>query len=93
MTDKTVLSDLPAGWTGGAPDADAFHAMAQAALATLPDVFLQHIRDVVIAVDGRPVRSATDFRNRIGLLRVGTPVQLTVMREGGQKSVTVRTQR
>jgi len=49
--------------------------------------------DVVIAVDGRPVRSATDFRNRIGLLRVGTPVQLTVMREGGQKSVTVRTQR
>lgn len=49
--------------------------------------------DVVIAVDGRPVRSATDFRNRIGLLRVGTPVQLTVMREGGQKSVTVRTAR
>ena len=51
MTDKTVLSDLPAGWTGGAPDADAFHAMAQAALATLPDVFLQHIRDVVIAIE------------------------------------------
>ncbi|WP_434615492.1 Do family serine endopeptidase [Azospirillum sp. B2RO_4] len=49
--------------------------------------------DVVIAVDGRPVRSATDFRNRIGLLRVGTPVQLTVMREGGQKSLTVRTAR
>lgn len=49
--------------------------------------------DVVIAVDGRPIRSATDFRNRIGLLRVGTPVQLTVMREGGQKSVTVRTAR
>ena len=51
MTDKTVLSDLPAGWTGGAPDADAFHAMAQAALATLPDVVLQHIRDVVIAIE------------------------------------------
>ncbi len=49
--------------------------------------------DVVIAVDGRPVRSATDFRNRIGLLRVGTPVQLTVMRDGGQKSLTVRTAR
>ncbi|PWC81524.1 peptidase [Azospirillum sp. TSH100] len=49
--------------------------------------------DVVVAVDGRPIRSATDFRNRIGLLRVGTPVQLTVVREGGQKSVTVRTQR
>ncbi len=49
--------------------------------------------DVVVAVDGRPVRSATDFRNRIGLLRVGTPVQLTVVRNGGQKSLTVRTQR
>ncbi|AWU94683.1 Do family serine endopeptidase [Azospirillum ramasamyi] len=49
--------------------------------------------DVVVAVDGRPIRSATDFRNRIGLMRVGTPVQLTVVRNGGQKSVTVRTQR
>ncbi|ALG72022.1 peptidase [Azospirillum thiophilum] len=49
--------------------------------------------DVVVAVDGRPIRSATDFRNRIGLLRVGTPVQLTVVRSGGQKSVTVRTER
>jgi serine protease DegQ len=49
--------------------------------------------DVVVAVDGRAIRSATDFRNRIGLLRVGTPVQLTVVRDGGQKSVTVRTQR
>ncbi len=47
--------------------------------------------DVVVAVDGRPVRSATDFRNRIGLLRVGTPVQITVVRSGGQKSLTVRT--
>ncbi|MBP2299934.1 Do family serine endopeptidase [Azospirillum picis] len=49
--------------------------------------------DVVVAVDGRSVRSATDFRNRIGLLRVGTPVQLTVVRSGGQKSLTVRTAR
>ena len=49
--------------------------------------------DVVVAVDGRAIRSATDFRNRIGLLRVGTPVQLTVVRNGGQKSMTVRTQR
>ncbi|SMH56921.1 serine protease DegQ [Azospirillum lipoferum] len=47
--------------------------------------------DVVVAVDGRPVRSATDFRNRIGLLRVGTPVQVTVVRNGGQRSLTVRT--
>ena len=49
--------------------------------------------DVVVAVAGRPIRRAPDFRNRIGLMRVGTPVQLTVVRNGGQKSVTVRTQR
>jgi len=51
MSDKSALSDLPAGWTGGAPDADAFRAMAEAALASLPDVFQPHITDVVIAIE------------------------------------------
>lgn len=55
MSDKTALPDLssglPAGWTGGAPDADALFAMAEAALATMPDVFKRHIRDVVIAIE------------------------------------------
>src|SRR3546814_7006496 len=51
MSDKSALSDLPAGWTGGAPDADAFRAMAEAALASLPDVFKRHIADVVIAIE------------------------------------------
>ncbi|WP_245986613.1 PDZ domain-containing protein [Azospirillum thermophilum] len=47
--------------------------------------------DVVVAVAGRPVRSATDLRNRIGLLRVGTPVEVTVVRGGAQRSLTLRT--
>src|SRR3546814_18408091 len=51
MSDKSALSDLPAGWTGGAPDADAFRAMAEAALASLPAVFKRHIADVVIATE------------------------------------------
>src|SRR3546814_8584774 len=46
MSDKPALPDLPAGWTGGAPDADAFRAMAEAALAALPDLFRPHIADV-----------------------------------------------
>jgi serine protease DegQ len=49
--------------------------------------------DLVIAVDGRPVRSATDLRNRIGLLRVGTTAQLTVLRNGNQRAISVRTAR
>ena len=47
--------------------------------------------DVVVAVEGRPVRSATDFRNRVGLVRAGTPMQVTVMRGGSQRNLTLRT--
>ena len=38
--------------------------------------------DVVTAVDGHPVRNSSDLRNRIGLMRVGAEVKLTVLREG-----------
>jgi S1-C subfamily serine protease len=38
--------------------------------------------DVVVAVDGRAVRGAADLRNRVGLLRVGTQVELSVIRNG-----------
>lgn len=51
MSDKTALPDLPAGWTGVSPDADAMFAMAEAALATMPAVFLPHIQGVVIAIE------------------------------------------
>lgn len=50
MSDKSALPRLPAGWTGTAPDADALFAMAEAALAQLPDVFKPHIQDVVIEI-------------------------------------------
>lgn len=48
MSDK---SSLPTGWTGAAPGADALFAMAEAALATMPAVFLPHIQGVVIAIE------------------------------------------
>jgi predicted Zn-dependent protease with MMP-like domain len=51
MSDKTALPDLPAGWTGAAPDADALFAMAEIALDTMPAVFLPHIQGVVIAIE------------------------------------------
>ena len=40
--------------------------------------------DVVIAVNGKPVRNGGQLRNAIGLLRVGERVRLTVMRNGRQ---------
>lgn len=49
--------------------------------------------DVVVAIDGRPVRSGTDLRNQIGLVRLGSAVKLDVVRGGKQHSVTVRVAR
>jgi len=38
--------------------------------------------DVIIRINERPVEDATDVRNRIGLLRVGEKVKMTVLRDG-----------
>jgi predicted Zn-dependent protease with MMP-like domain len=52
MSDKSSLPPHPPdAWTGTAPDADALFAMAEAALATMPAVFLPHIQGVVIAIE------------------------------------------
>jgi S1-C subfamily serine protease len=40
--------------------------------------------DLVLALDGEPVSSAADLRTRIGLLRAGSLVELTVQRKGRQ---------
>jgi Do/DeqQ family serine protease len=47
------------------------------------------VGDVVTEVGKTPVRTAADLRNKIGLLRVGEAVELTILRAG--KSLTVRT--
>jgi serine protease DegQ len=46
--------------------------------------------DVVIAADGKPVRNATEFRNRIGIAAAGTQFQLDVLNRGRTRSVTLR---
>lgn len=43
--------------------------------------------DVVLAVDGSAVRSSAQMRNRVGLVRVGKRVTLTVMR--GERLLTI----
>ncbi len=45
--------------------------------------------DVITAVDGRPVESSSDLRARIGLIRVGARVTLTVYRDGRRRTVPV----
>ena len=44
--------------------------------------------DVVVAVDGRPVRRVADLRNKVGMSPVGDRITLTVMRDGKQRDIT-----
>ncbi|MFQ5619662.1 MAG: DegQ family serine endoprotease [Rhodospirillales bacterium] len=45
--------------------------------------------DVVVAIDGRPVRNSADLRNRVGLVPVGEKIRLDLIRDGKKRSVTV----
>ncbi|MEM7019848.1 MAG: DegQ family serine endoprotease [Pseudomonadota bacterium] len=46
--------------------------------------------DVVTAVNGKPVRGPSDLRNKIGLVRAGEKVDVTLLREGKSKTVNIR---
>jgi Do/DeqQ family serine protease len=46
--------------------------------------------DLVVAVNGTPVRSMAQLRNKIGLTRLGETLQLTVERKGQVKNVTAK---
>ena len=46
--------------------------------------------DIVTAVDGVPVRSAADFRNRVGLAETGSELEIAYLRGGQRRTATVR---
>ena len=46
--------------------------------------------DVITEVEGKPVKGSSDLRNRIGLMRVGADVKLTLLHDGGTKTVNVK---
>jgi len=46
--------------------------------------------DVVVAIDGHEVTGSADLRNRVGLVRVGGKVTVTVLRNGKRKDLEVR---
>ena len=45
--------------------------------------------DIVVAVDGRPIRAGADLRNRIGLKPVGQSMTVEYLREGKARKVEV----
>jgi Do/DeqQ family serine protease len=49
--------------------------------------------DLIVAINGAPMRSGTDLRNRVGLSRIGDEVDLTVERGGAERNVNVRIER
>jgi len=47
--------------------------------------------DVIIALDGEPVENTPQLQQRVGFKRPGEPVEVTFLRQGGEKkTVTVR---
>src|SRR6266446_5533566 len=46
--------------------------------------------DLVVAVNGVPIRNGAELKNRVGLARIGDEVELTVERAGTERNVTVR---
>ncbi|MGQ0750426.1 MAG: Do family serine endopeptidase [Betaproteobacteria bacterium] len=47
-------------------------------------------RDVVIAMNGRPIRSAAELRTRLGLTPIGDEVELRIRRGGEARALRVR---
>jgi serine protease DegQ len=45
--------------------------------------------DIILSVDGDPVHSAADLRNRVGLTQVGHKIQLTLLRDRTSKTLDV----
>ncbi|MGB5519208.1 MAG: DegQ family serine endoprotease [Gammaproteobacteria bacterium] len=45
------------------------------------------VGDVVVAINGTPVKSASAMRNMVGLLRVGDEMNISVIRDGEKKMV------
>ena len=46
--------------------------------------------DVILAIDGKPVRNSSDLRNRVGLVRVGDKIDVTYRRGNDERSTSMR---
>lgn len=48
------------------------------------------LRDVVLAVNGHPVRSSSELRNRVGLVPIGEEIALELLRDGRMMRIRAR---
>jgi serine protease Do/serine protease DegQ len=48
--------------------------------------------DIITALDGKPLRGASELRNTVGLKPPGTTVTLTILRQGSERTIKVATQ-
>jgi serine protease Do/serine protease DegQ len=48
------------------------------------------VRDVVVAANGRPVRTSGELRNRVGLTPVGEELDLRILRGGQERELKLR---
>jgi len=46
--------------------------------------------DIVVRFNGRPVRTGTELRNRLGLTPVGETVELVLRRDGAERTIRAR---
>jgi S1-C subfamily serine protease len=47
------------------------------------------VGDVIVAANGKPIRSAADMHNLVGLQRLGESIELELFREGAELSLSV----
>ena len=47
------------------------------------------VDDIVLAIDGQPMRNSTELRDRIGRTAPGTEIELLVLRDGKEKRIEV----
>ncbi len=45
------------------------------------------VGDIILKINGKPVSNSADVRNRVGLLRVGSTVEITLLRDGRERTV------
>jgi len=46
--------------------------------------------DVIVALNGKPITGASSLRNRVGLMPAGEKVQIGLVRDGKQKTITAQ---
>jgi len=61
--------------------------IAQVVTGSAADKAGLKVGDVIVDLNGQPITNSSDLRNKIGMMRVGQEISLTIMRNGKQRKV------